>query len=88
MQAVRHIARIIAYLDPIGHRTSDSAYSLQMHACTCLPLKSFPVRPIAWILLERLVVSLLQSAIEGSGIRSNNCAVHNIPRLLQDLTSY
>lgn len=40
MQAERHIARDIAYLDPIGHRTSDSAYSLQMraceNACTCL----------------------------------------------------
>ena len=47
MQAVRHTARIIAYLDLIGHRKSDSAHSLQMHACTCLTLESFPVRPIA-----------------------------------------
>lgn len=44
MQAVRHIARNIAYLDPIGHRTSDSAYSLQMrackNACTCRRYKT------------------------------------------------
>ena len=33
MQAMRHIARDISYLKPIGRRTSDSAYSLQMHAC-------------------------------------------------------
>ena len=82
MQAVRHIARSIAYLYPIGHRASDSAHGLQMraceNACTCLSVKTFPGRPIAWILSERLVVSLLQEAIEGSGLRSNNCSVQGV----------
>lgn len=46
-----------------------------------LSLRNFPVRPIVWVLLEQLVVSLLQEAIEGSEFRSYNCSVQDSSKI-------